>query len=49
LHKLGDSFDPWAASDQLERARALGAQVIRLRRLHDVTTQKIDGQSTVGA
>ena len=42
----GDSFDLLAASGQLERARALGAPVLRLRRLHDATMQKIDGQST---
>jgi len=42
----GDSFDLLAASGQLERAQALGAQVVRLRRLHDATMQKIDGQST---
>ena len=42
----GDSFDLLAASGQLERAQALGAQVVRLRRLHEATMQKIDGQST---
>ena len=42
----GDSFELLAASGQLERAQALGAQVLRLRRLHEATMQKIDGQST---
>ena len=42
----GDSFELLAASGQMERALALGAQVVRLRRLHDVTMQKIDGQNT---
>ncbi len=42
----GDSFDLLAASGQLQRAQALGAQVVRLRHLNDATMQKIDGQST---
>jgi len=42
----GDSFDLLAASGQLERAQSLGAKTVRLRRLHDATMQKIDGQST---
>ena len=42
----GESFELLATSGQLERAKALGAQVVRLRRLHDATMQKIDGQNT---
>jgi hypothetical protein len=42
----GDAFDLLAASGQLERARAQGAKVVAVRRLHDATMQKIDGQST---
>ena len=42
----GESFDLLDASGQRERALALGAQVVKLRKLHDATMQKIDGQST---
>jgi len=42
----GDGFELLGASGQLERAQALGAQVMRLRHLPDATMQKIDGHST---
>ena len=42
----GDDFGLLAASGQFERAQALGAQSMHLRRLPDATMQKIDGQST---
>lgn len=42
----GDDFELLAASGQLERAQALGAQVVRLRHLNDGTMHKIDGHST---
>ena len=42
----GDAFDLLATSGQRERAQAQGAKVVTVRRLHDATMQKIDGQST---
>ncbi|CAB3744968.1 hypothetical protein LMG24238_07405 [Paraburkholderia sediminicola] len=41
----GDRFEILEASGELARAEALGASVIRLRRLPDATMQKIDRQS----
>ncbi|MFM0505650.1 P-loop NTPase family protein [Paraburkholderia caffeinilytica] len=41
----GDHFDILTASGERERAEALGAHVITLRRLPDTTMQKIDQQS----
>ena len=38
----GDRFEILEASGELERAKALGASVISLRRLPDTTMQKID-------
>ena len=42
----GDRFDILDASGERERAEALGASVIALRRLPDTTMQKIDQQSS---
>jgi hypothetical protein len=41
----GDDFSLLERSGQLERALALGAKVIRLRRLHDAVVQKIDARN----
>lgn len=41
----GDRFEILEASGERERAEALGASVITLRRLPDTTMQKIDRQS----
>ena len=41
----GDDFSLLERSGQLERAVALGAKVIRLRRLHDAVVQKIDARN----
>lgn len=41
----GDRFEILDASGERERAEALGASVITLRRLPDTTMQKIDRQS----
>ncbi|MFL9924951.1 mobilization protein [Herbaspirillum lusitanum] len=41
----GDRFEILEASGELQRAEALGASVISLRRLPDATMQKIDQQS----
>ena len=41
----GDDFSLLERSGQLERALALGAKVIRLRRLHDTVVQKIDARN----
>jgi len=41
----GDRFDILESSGQLDRARALGARVVTIPRLHDSTMQKIDGHS----
>ena len=42
----GDDFTILESSGALERAKELGAAVIRLRRLQDSTMQKIDAHST---
>jgi len=42
----GDQFDILQASGQLERAQALGATVITVRKLQDGTMQKIDAHSS---
>jgi hypothetical protein len=41
----GDRFDILEASGERERAEALGASVVNLRRLPDATMQKVDRQS----
>lgn len=41
----GDRFDILDASGERERAEALGASVVTLRRLPDATMQKVDRQS----
>jgi hypothetical protein len=41
----GDDFGMLERSGQLERARGLGAQVVRIRRLHDAVVQKIDARN----
>jgi CobQ/CobB/MinD/ParA nucleotide binding domain len=42
----GDNFELLKTSGQLERAQAFGAHVMPLRKLHESTMQKIDGQNT---
>jgi hypothetical protein len=42
----GSDFTIVATSGALARAKEMGAQVITLRRLHDVTMQKIDAHNT---
>jgi hypothetical protein len=42
----GDDFGILERSGQLARARALGASVITLKRLHDAAVQKIDAANT---
>jgi hypothetical protein len=42
----GDDFGQLERSGQLERAVGLGAQVVRLRRLHDAVVQKIDTKNS---
>lgn len=42
----GGEFDILKASGELDRAQALGAQVVTLRKLSDATMQKIDQHST---
>lgn len=42
----GDRFDILNTSGQLKRAEDLGAKVISIRKLHDVTMQKIDAYNT---
>ena len=41
----GDDFGMLERSGQLERALGLGAQVVRIRRLHDAVVQKIDARN----
>jgi hypothetical protein len=41
----GDDFGLLEKSGQLNRAQALGAKTIHLRRLHDAVMQKIDGKN----
>jgi hypothetical protein len=41
----GDDFSTLEKSGQLERARALGATVITIKRLHDAAVQKIDAHN----
>jgi hypothetical protein len=41
----GDDFGILERSGQLERALGLGAQVVRIRRLHDAVVQKIDARN----
>jgi hypothetical protein len=41
----GDDFGLLEKSGQLNRAQALGAKTIHLRRLHDTVMQKIDGKN----
>ncbi len=42
----GDDFSQLEKSGQLERALAMGGQVISIKRLHDVVVQKIDANNT---
>ena len=42
----GDNFELLKDSGLLERAQAYGAHVLPLRKLHESTMQKIDGQNT---
>jgi CobQ/CobB/MinD/ParA nucleotide binding domain len=42
----GDRFDILESSGLLERAKSLGAHVMPVRKLHESTMQKIDGQNT---
>lgn len=42
----GTDFHQLEQSGELARARELGARVVEIRRLHDATMQKIDGQSS---
>ena len=41
----GDDFGQLERSGQLDRALGLGAQIVRLRRLHDAVVQKIDARN----
>jgi hypothetical protein len=41
----GDDFSQLERSGQLDRAQGLGAQVVRLKRLHDAVVQKIDARN----
>jgi hypothetical protein len=42
----GDDFGMLGTSGELDRAKSLGAKVIRLKRLHDSVMQKIDAKNT---
>jgi hypothetical protein len=42
----GDDFDILKGSGQLERAQALNASIISIRRLHETSMTKIDAQSS---
>ncbi len=42
----GNDFHQLEQSGELARAQELGARVVEIRRLHDATMQKIDGQSS---
>lgn len=41
----GDDFSMLEHSGQLERAKGMGAKVLRLKRLHDAVMQKIDARN----
>jgi len=45
-HLRGEQFDILKASGQLERAQALGAQTIIIKRLQEAAMTKIDGSSS---
>ena len=45
-HLRGDDFSQLAQSGELDRALALGAKVVNIKRLHDAVVQKIDAANS---